>query len=373
MLVQWRRWRSVGAMFTVLALACGTVGCGNKNSDVAVAAGDDEPSDPAPKSKVSTVASKKPGSGGKSTGKGKEAPKGPTVDGIPLDVFFDRPLAVAADQTKVAAPSNNVASNDAKPTPKDDAGTKPMPDAPKPAAGGGGAQSWDKVVSTEVLLDSIKACRNQWEQRLGSVQTYNSAQLEMPVFATEMVLLAEIARMHPGEIRWKDKAKFIRSLSMDVVKIASGADGKGKKAFDSINGNFLKIKDILDGNAADAGEAPDTVTLEESANIKYLMKRLERAESNLKNNAGSEENLKKNSGMAGKDAIVYALISYAIKDKSYGYDAEADYLKQADAMFTASKGMEKAASDSNFAEFDALRNSVTQKCSDCHMTYRTGQ
>ncbi len=379
MLFQLRRWNVIG-LVAVLSVSClvGVPGCGGKKAEPVAdseSEGGEEGGDAATESKPEPASNKKkPGT--KSGGEKKTAAKGPTVDGIPLDVFFDRPLEVAADKRTVGAPpAGNVAANDAKPMPAGEAATpKPAAETPKPAAGGGGAMSWDKLITTEALLDSMKACRNQWAQRLANVQTYNSAQLEMPVFGTEMIFLAELARVHPGEIRWKDKAKFIRVLAMEVVKIASGADGKGKKAFDTINGNFQKIGDILDGNASvDIADAKDDVPLEESASIKYLMKRLERAETNLKNNAGSEENLKKNASSISKDVVIYYTIAQAIKDKSYGYETEDDYNKHADAMREAGKGMEKALTDNNFAEFDNLRNTVTQKCSECHMTYRTGQ
>lgn len=375
MLLSLRCWRAAGlAALIVVGVAVVVPGCGGgKKSEPTVDTGEaeegEEPAAPEPKSSSTKKApGKKPGTS-KTT-----AAKGPTVDGIPLDVFFDRPLQVAADKTSVGTPATaTVASNDQKPMPMGDTGSKPMVEATKPAPGGG-AVSWDKLISVEVLLDSVKACRNQWAQRLANVQTYNSAQLEMPVFGTEMVFLAELARTHPGEVRWKKDAKFIRALAMEVVKVASGAEGKGKKAFDTINGNFQKIGDILDGNTPPGlPEATDDTTLEACADIKYLMKRLERAESNLKNNAGSEENLKKNAASVAKDVVMYYSIAQAIKDKSYGYDAEADYNKAADAMREAAKGMEKAVADNNFTEFDNLRNTVTQKCSECHMTYRTGQ
>ncbi len=350
-------------------------GCGGKKAPETAESDEGTEGEPEPAAAPKTASTKK--TPGKKPGSDKKAAaKGPTVDGIPLDVFFDRPLQVAADKTTVGAPAaQNVAANDAKPNAPADGGAKPMADAPKPAAsGGGGSTSWDKLVSVETLLDSVKTCRNQWAQRLANVQTYNSAQLEMPVFGTEMVFLAELAKMHPGEIRWKKDAKFIRALSMEVVKVASGAEGKGKKAFDTINSNFQKIGDILDGNTPPGlPTVEDDATLESVADIKYLMKRLERAENGLKNNAGSEENMKKNAAANAKEVVMYYALAQAITDKSYGYDSEADYNKAANAMRDAGKGMEKALTDNNFAEFDNLRNTVTQKCSECHMTYRTGQ
>lgn len=303
----------------------------------------------------------------------KKTPKKPVtanIDGIPLDVFFDRPLQVAADKSTGAAPavaSTTPAAAEATPS------KTPM-DAPKPAAAAAGGDAWDKVVTVEALLEEMKATRNQFQQRLTNVQAYNGAQLEMPVFGTELVLLAEIAKRHPGEIRWKKDAKFIRTMGAEVVKIASGADGKGKKAYDTINKNFLKVCELLDGNnPPELPDSPDDVSLDEVIDIKYLMKRLERAEETLKNNAASEANLEKNAAMSIREASVYAMIGHIIKDKAFGYDSEDAYLKEADGMREAGKGMQQAASSKNFAEFDGLRNTASKRCSDCHMTYRTGK
>ncbi len=359
------------AVLPVLVLA----GCGGKAApepaavDAAAPTTEsaDEPEDEQPAAASTT---KKVGSKKKTTVK---KPTTPNVDGIPLDVFYDRPLQVAADKTTGAAPAvastTPAATTDASPA-------KAPTDTPKPAAtpAAAGGDSWDKVVTVEALLEEMKATRNQFQQRLTNVQAYNGAQLEMPVFGTELVLLAEVAKRHPGEIRWKKDAKFIRTMGAEVVKIASGADGKGKKAYDTINKNFLKVCELLDGNnPPELPDSPDDVSLEEVIDIKYLMKRLERAEETLKNNAATEANLEKNASLASRESVVYAIIGHIIKDKSFGYDSEDDYLKQADGMRDAGKGMQQAATGKNFAEFDALRNAASKRCSDCHMTYRTGK
>lgn len=376
MLLSLRRWSAVCMAVTLSFTVTVTLtGCGgSKKAKETAEVGEEEAEEPESQTEKPATTKKAPGK--KTSNDKKTASKGPTIDGIPVDVFFDRPLQVAADKTTVGSPATQaVAASDAKPMPAADGNTKPMADTPKPASSGGaGATSWDKLVSVDTLLDSVKTCRNQWAQRLANVQTYNSAQLEMPVFGTEMVFLAELARLHPGEVRWKKDAKFIRVLAMEVVKVASGAEGKGKKAFDTINSNFQKIGDILDGNTPPGlPMAEDDATFEATADIKYLMKRLERAENGLKNNAGSEENMKKNVASVSKEVVLYYAIAQAITDKSYGYESEGDYNKAANAMREAAKGMQKALTDNNFAEFDNLRNVVTQKCSECHMTYRTGQ
>lgn len=374
MLLAFRRLQLCVCGIALLAAPLSLSGCNKKGDDSAVATdeGGDSEDTSDTTAKKRTPKSRKGGSGTQAS----TAPDVKRVDGIPYDVFFDRPLTVGGDKTPVggsAAPATatpaatEVAKTD---TPKmNDA---PKADAPKPAAGGG--DGWDKTITTEELLDAIKGVRNQLQTRLASVQAYNSAQLEVPVFATELTVLAEVARQHPGEIRWKDKAKIIRTLAIEITKVSSSAEARGKKSFDAINGHFLKACELLDGNAPpDLPESPDEVSLEENANIKYLMKRLDRVESTLKTGTASEDGFKKNLQVAQRESAVLAALAKVIQDKSYGYDSEDEYNKHANGMREAGRGMVKAAQDSNFSEYDMLRSAVSQRCSDCHMTYRTGK
>lgn len=374
MLLAFRRLQLCVCGIALLAAPLSLSGCNKKGDDSAVATdegGDSEDtSDTTPKKR--TPKSKKGGSGTQAS----TAPDVKRVDGIPYDVFFDRPLTVGGDKTPVggsAAPATATpAATDVVKTDTPKMNDAPKADAPKPAASGG--DGWDKTISTEELLDAIKGVRNQLQTRLASVQAYNSAQLEVPVFGTELTVLADIARQHPGEIRWKDKAKIIRTLAIEITKVSSSAEARGKKSFDAINGHFLKACELLDGNAPpDLPESPDEVSLEENANIKYLMKRLDRVESTLKTGTASEDGFKKNLQVAQRESAVLAALAKVIQDKSYGYDSEDEYNKHANGMREAGRGMVKAAQDSNFSEYDMLRSAVSQRCSDCHMTYRTGK
>jgi hypothetical protein len=371
-------WRCFVASLMLVSVPAFLIGCGgSKDTETAATSGVENGSDSGADSGDKPV--KKRGSKSAQTKKTQvAAPDVKRIDGIPLDVFFDRPLTVAADKTTGAAPaasggaSTEVAKTD---TPK--MADSPKSDAPKAAAGGGAEGAgggWDKVITAEELVDAVKGVRNQLQQRLANVQTYNSAQLEVPIFGTELVMLAEIARNHPGEIRWKDKAKFVRSLAIEIVKTSSSADARGKKSFDALTATFAKACELLDGNTPpDLPEAPDEVSLEENANIKYVMKRLDRVESVLKTGTATEDGFKKSQQVAIRESAMLAALARGIKDKSYGYDSEDDYNKQADGMFTAARGMVKAAQDGNFTEYDNLRNAVSTRCSDCHMTYRTGK
>lgn len=363
------RWFACGLAFVVAPLL--VTGCGSKSGDDSVDATDTTTESEGDNDTKTTT--KKRTSKTKKGTQASTAPDVKRIDGIPYDVFYDRPLTIGGDKTPVggapAAASGTPAATEVAKT-----DTPKMNDAPKaatPAASGGG---WDKSITTEELLDAVKGVRSNLQSRLSNVQAYNTAQLEVPVFATELVVLCEIARQHPGEIRWKDKAKIIRTLAIEITKVSSSAEARGKKSFDAINAGFTKTCELLDGNAPpDLPEAPDEVSLEENASIKYLMKRLDRVESTLKTGTATEDGFKKNTQIALRESAVLAALAQVIKDKSYGYDSEDEYNKHANGMGEAARGMIKAAQDGNFSEYDTLRSAVSQRCSDCHMTYRTGK
>lgn len=314
--------------------------------------------------------------GGKqSTSTGGSSKKGsderPNIDGIPIDVFFSEPLAVAAESGEVVAsttPNGPVPGT----TPKE---TVEAPEEPAPAAGG--AVAWNEVISPDMLKGEMKSIRLQLQQRLTTLASYNSSYLEIPIFATTMSLLAEVARRHPDDISWKENAKYIRALGVEMTEVCSGSGARGRKSYDVVNGAFLKICDVLDNNPpAELPETEEESDFLSAADMGYLMKRLQRGMEWMQNNAGSEEAFKENAELAQREVSVFAAIAQAFSDESYGYGDDEEFTGHAFEMRDAAAGMSKAADETgtefNFDTFDTLRSKVDQKCTQCHMTFRTG-
>ncbi|MBC8289417.1 MAG: hypothetical protein H8E37_03780 [Planctomycetes bacterium] len=344
-------------LFVAAGLAISAVGCG----------GDDEASDD-----EETSASIDGGGGSKgASGKAGSGSKGgnderPNVDGIPLDVFYPDPLVVASETGTVVA--SNPTTEPGTATPETTTTEEPVLEPPAT-----GKVTWDKIITVDMLKGEMKSVRLQLQQRLMTLASYNSSYLEIPVFGSTLGLMAEVARRHPGDVSWKDDAKYIRVLSAKMTEVCSSAAARGRKSYDEVNESFLKICSILDNNSpAELPEADDEADLLDVAEMGYLMKRMKRAMEWMQNNTGSEESFKENAELAGREVSVIAAIAQAIKDESYGYGEDGEFKGHATEMGGNASEMSKAAKGGNFNEFDQLRSKVDQKCTQCHMTYLTG-
>lgn len=308
------------------------------------------------------------------------------IYGVPLDVYkdvyFDNPLQVASTQGSTAAPTTEspMPPDNGQTTPSaGDTASKTGTDAnttgtDKPAASATGAVAWDQVISVEMLNAELKSIRNQFSQKLTTLGSYNTSTLELPVLGMSMAVMSEIARQHPGDIRWKENAKFIRVLSVKIADITGSAQAKGSKSHGEVNAAFLKICDVLDGNAlAEPPEAEDEAAFGDFADMGYLMKRLKLAMDWMQNNTGSEDSFKTNADNALREVSVISVLGHVFSVDSFGF-AEDDpvFANHAKSMRDNAKKMSEALTGKNFSEYDSLRSKVDQTCSACHMGYRTG-
>ena len=165
----------------VCGLIASTAGCGGSNEGVAK--GTATSNEPAAKSEKGE--SKRPkGEASKTEG----AAGGPKMIGdIPYDVFFDKPLAVAANTQTGAAASTTVAANDASPPPPATDTPATMKDPPKEA---GGTASAKDLIDKDSLTAEIKNVRNYLKGKTASVSTYNSSLLEIAPEAATLAVLA---------------------------------------------------------------------------------------------------------------------------------------------------------------------------------------
>ena len=298
-----------------------------------------------------------------------------TVGGIPFDVYFDNPLAEASDQRLVAGGgAAGQSSTDAgmntggSTTPPPTTVVEPEPNA---AAASSDGPNWSELIASQELLDEVQSIRNDLNSRLVNFGAYKRAFLEVPVFTSTLAFLADIARRQDGDIKWKDKAHFIRALAIQMADITGGSTAGVKKSYDAVNESFLKICDILDGN-----EPPGLPEVEAEADfadfveIGYLMKRLQRGEKWLLTNVGSEDGFKEKGTLAQREVSLFAAISQSFKSEGFGYGEYKDFSGWADEFRDASRGMHKAVDRKNFNEFDGLRSLLTQKCTQCHGVYK---
>ena len=289
---------------------------------------------------------------------GKPADDRKTVGGIPYDVFFDDPFQVAATQGTVVAAAPTAPMNDPGGT------TEEPAEATTEVAPAGGGTDWEKIVPAEVLEGEVKRIRNRLKQYMQGVANFRQNIFQLPADAATLAVLAQIATNHPGDISWKDNAKYIRDLAYAMVE---GDLKPDKGTFDAVSEPYENLVDILNGNIPPGLEDNGTdVAFPEIADFGYLMKRLDRGEKWAKTNCGSEDGFMDEEELARAEGHIIAALAKVIESEDYGY-ADEDFNAHADTMF---EGGLKMATGSGFEDFDVGMNMVSKKCAECHTEYR---
>lgn len=304
--------------------------------------------------------------------KGSPQAKRPMVGDIPLDVWLDDPLAVASAKGNVPK-ANPAATTQVATTPPPTTTTeKPTTtegSAPPAAAGGG---EWASLMSSEVLADEVKQIRLRMNQALAQVTLYNGRYKEVIApDGAELAALAGIVTLtKPDGISWKDNAHLVREFAGQVSSSAKGL-GQGpydatKLAFENVDGllNGTKPAKIPDGVAA-------TMPFNEIVTTKQVMKRLQRTEDALKA-ASSEALFKKEVESVVREASVLAVMIKVISTEGCASADEEEFQKFAKDTILAAQDMVAAAKSDNYSAFEDGKNRMLKKCSECHLSYRTG-
>jgi len=350
--------------FSLAAMICAMPGCG----------GDKKKTETASKSEKSKKSKPKSGSSTKTSTTKTDDDGRRTVGGIPFDVYFDNPLGEASDQRPVAGGPAGTAgggmTDGGATTPPATAVAEPEPE---PVVASADGPNWSELITVEELLGEVKAIRNDLNSRMVNFGAYKRSTLEIPVFGSTLAFLADIARRHDGEVKWKEKAHFIRALAIEMVDVTSSSTAGVKKSYDTVNESYLKICDILDSN--DPPELPEVeaeADFVDFVEMGYLMKRLERGEEWLKNNTGSEDSFNEKGPLAQRELSVFATISESFMTEGFGYNEYEDFAEWANDMRDAAKAMHKAVPAKAFNDFDAARSKISQSCTACHGVYRNG-
>ncbi len=352
----------------MLTGACGLLvsisGCGGSNEGVAKGTANSNES----KAKPDKSESKR----SKSDGANAEASAGglKTIDGIPYDVFFDKPLTIAANTQTGAATNATVAANDAsKGTPAAEP-TTPAKEAPKEEGGG---TSIKDIIDKDSLTNEIKNVRNYLAGKTASVSTYNSSLLEIAPEAATLAVLAVAVSKHPDDVSWKKNAKYVRDLSWKIGEITLSKDGKTKNSFDQVSETFAKIDDILKGSEpaglpdAEADKAfGDAV----GGNLVAIMKRIKKSEEVLKSTVSSEAGLKKEAEKTAQEGAVLTFLGSILSAPGFGWDGDAEFAGFAKPLIEGGKQISEAAKSGNFALYGEGIIKVSKSCNDCHPKFK---
>lgn len=352
----------------LLAGVCGLIvsvaGCGGSNEGVAKGtANSNEPT-----AKPEKGEAKRPK--GESS-KTEAAAGGPKMIGdIPYDVFFDKPLTVAANTQTGAAASTTVAANDAsKGTPAADT-PAPTKDAPKDA---GGATSVKDMIDKDSLTNEIKNVRNYLAGKTASVSAYNSSLLEIAPEAATLAVLAVAVTKHPDDFSWKKNAKYVRDLSWKIAETTLSKDGKTKNSFDSVAEAFAKIDDILKGSEpaglpdAEADKAfGDAV----GGNLVAIMKRIKKGEEVLKTTISNEAGLKKEAEKTAQEGALLSFLGSILTAPGFGWDGDAEFAAIAKPLVDGGKQISEAAKSGNFTLYGEGIVKVSKSCNECHPKFK---
>lgn len=363
------RWYGKPFYYT-LVLICSSLssavltGCGGSAPAPATTQSTPQPATPAPAAPPPQVAQNTQSTPVKKPEKQDDGRK--MIDGIPYDVWFDNPLAVAGDQqaiTPVALPGNSVAATPANTTPAAEmksAGTQPS------AAAGG--IDWKTIIPMPILDLQVKDIRNRLTKNMQSVGTYNTTYLELPTFASTLAALAGIATEHSEDIGWKKNAKYLRDLA---ASISSKQLSRGPKSYREVQVPYEQMIVILNGSLpAGIPDSVDKKPLSEVAPMGDLMKRADIASKWLKSNVGNADSLKSEKEKVIEEAHLLAAIAKIITTEGYGYVDDKGFLGHANPMTEASLQMVEAAKADNFPEFDKGLTRVYKACTECHSEFK---
>lgn len=359
---RWNRIRIVASICTCLSVAV-LAGCGGSTPAPApVQPQTAEPAATAPKTQVVQNTQSQPSEPIEKKDERK------MIDGIPYDVWFDNPLAVAGDNQAVqpaSLPGTSIAG-----TPNSTPATGKMNSASgqnsTPAATGG--IDWKVIIPMSVLESQVKDIRNRLTKNMQSVGSYNTTYLELPTFTSTLAALAGIATEHPEDVGWKKNAKHLRDLA---ASISSEPLMRGAKSFRKIQVPYEQMIVIMNGSApAGLPDSPDKKPLSDVASMGDLMKRADIAYKWLKSNVGSADALKSEQEKVIEETHLLAAIAKIITTDGYGYVDDEGFLNHANPMAEACLKMVEAAKSDNYAQFDEGLSRIYKSCTECHSEYK---
>lgn len=298
----------------------------------------------------------------------QKSSKGPSIDGIPLDVvWYDDPLAVAADATPVGgATGPAVAAAPAKP-----AATEPAPTAPSEAAPAGGGSDWKDLISGELIGTETKKIKNRLTDSLSSVGKYNGNYKDgIQVDGAVLAALAQVLHQHPDSLSWKPDAPTVRDLSSELAKKAKGL---GQASYDPSKEVFVKLEGVLSGNKPPGlEEAPPQLPFGEFASRMALMKRMQKSFDFMKSNIQNDAAFKKEAETIQHEAAMLATLTKVTGAKEYPGGDEDEYQQFIKDLVKASVEAVEASKADEFPKFQDAITRVQKLCDACHQAYRFG-
>lgn len=288
---------------------------------------------------------------------------------IPYDVFYDRPLQVAANATPVAVAVGAPAPTNPAPTAPGETPTEPPPatSGETPAAAATGGVDWPSLATMDQLVDEVKQIRVRLEKNLQKVGDFNKNVGPISVDAAVLSAVAGVVERHPDNVNWKPKAANIRDLAAEVYM---KAEGSGSKPFNATKTPYEEIKRLLDGESA-SKVATASAPFAEYADRGSLMKRLDTTINSLKSNVNSPDRLKEEIDSVHRELAMMSVLITVMADESYDQASDPRYAAYVKTIVGQQKAADEAATAGNFDEFSANLSKINVTCNECHMLFRS--
>lgn len=285
-----------------------------------------------------------------------------SVGGIPYDVFFDDPLAIAADSQSVASTAKATAPQ-STPTPQPAATeTAPMP------ANSSAEADWGAVITMENVQDEVKKVRNHLKASLQAVGTYNGNYKDLQVDGATLAALAAIVNRHPDSVSWKENAKYVRDLGREITKSSTAL---GAEPYEKTRTAYEKLEAVLNGTLPpDLGNAEPTRPFQEVADRNGLMRRMKNSYEWLSSNVNSESVFKKEQETVAHESQLLTALATVVAHPGYGSAEEAEYRTYAKKMIDASLAAAEATKAGDYSKFSESLAVVNKACNECHADYR---
>jgi len=287
------------------------------------------------------------------------------IGDIPYDVFFNEPLAVAANTNSVGGTPSAVSPAMPADSPN------PSTPTPMPAVTATGAGiDWKSLISMEQITDETKRIRNHLTASLQSQGTYNGNYKDLQVDGAVIAALASLVAQHPDSVSWKENSRFAREYG---TKLFGAANALGRDSFDASQTAAEGIQAVLNGNVpADAGDPPATLPFGEAADRNGVMKRIEKASEWMRANINSEAVFNKELDQIRQESTMIAVLGTIISDHSYTSADEEDYAGFAKSLIDGAKEATTSVEEKSYPKFQDAINKVTKACAECHASYGNG-
>lgn len=245
-----------------------------------------------------------------------------------------------------------------------------LPQEPKekPAAPAKLSDEWTKVVTVDDLTTELSyVVTNSLAQNLKKQGDYDKFVKKINEDGHLAAMLAALVAAHPDAGNWKGVATQVQA---QAVELATAAENKGKKNFDTASAAYKKMTDLIaKGKKGDKVDAPggDSTDWPSLGELKHMMKRVDVCDKQLRGPTANADAFKKGAEKLRHEAALLA----AFSDVSPGFrPGEKAFETNAAKMSVASREIAAAAKDGDYEKANKAYTVIKQACNDCHKAYR---